>query len=244
VPALSQKQAHRKRLSLSVPLAILMVAVLIVAGALLLRFARRSPVLVVTGTRQLTYLGDVRARILTDGRRIYFATMDENPLRYVSVNGGEATSITSPVSHWIATLDISRDGEYLLLREPYGPRGGLEAPIWIVDVNSGAARKLGDIQARDAALAPDGKAIIVTKGHGLYLTDMQGLNPVKLAEVPGIVVRPCWSPDGQHLRFSVWDGVTGTANLWELSRDGPLRRFVPRMEEGKSGLGRGMDGRR
>jgi Tol biopolymer transport system component/DNA-binding winged helix-turn-helix (wHTH) protein len=228
VPALPQKEVRRKRLSLRPLLASLMVAVLIVAGALMLRFARRSPGgLVVTGTRRLTYLGEVQGRILTDGRRIYFASMGENPLRYVSVNGGEATPILSPVSHWVVTLDISRDGEYLLLKDMYGPRGGMEAPIWVVDVNNGAARKLGDVEAQDAAFAPDGKTVVVAKGQGLYLTDMQGLNPVKLAEASGRVFWPCWSPDSQHLRFSVWDGVTGTAKLWELSRDSTLRQLFP-----------------
>lgn len=228
VSALPEKEALRKGLSLRALLAGLMIAVLVVAGALMLRFARRSPGgLVVTGTRQLTYLGEVQGRILTDGRRIYFASMGENPLRYVSVNGGEATPIPSPVSRWIETLDISRDGEYLLLKELHGPRGGMEASIWIVDVNSGAARKLGDIQARDAAFAPDGKTIVVTKGHDLYLTDLEGANPVKLAEAPGQISWPRWSSDGQRLRFTVSNEVTRQNSLWELTREGSLRSLLP-----------------
>jgi len=210
------------------PLAIVSAAALIVMGFILLRFARSTPArLVVTGTRQLTYLGDVKGRILTDGHRIYFTTLGKDPLQYVSVNGGETTAMPCPVSRWVLTLHISPSGEYLLLREQYGPGGGMRAPIWLVDVNSGAARKLGDIQAQDAAFAPDGKTIVVAKGKELYLTDLLGANPVKLAEVSGYIFWPRWSPDGQRLRFHVWDGVTQTRKLWELNRDGTLRQLFP-----------------
>jgi len=164
-------------------------------------------------------MGEVGGRILTDGRRIYFASTGKNPLRYVSVNGGEATAIPSPVSHLLQTLDISRDGSYLLVKEFYGARGGFEAPVWLLEVNSGAARKLGDIEAQDAAFAPDGKTIVVARDRELYLTDIQGANPLKLAEATGKIGRPRWSPDGQRLRFHVWDG-TQALTLWELSQNG------------------------
>ena len=93
-----------------------------------------------------------------------------------------------------------------------------------MDLNSGAARRLGDIEAQDAALAPDGKTIVVAKDHELYLTDMQGSNLVKLAEGPGKISWPRWSPDGQRLRFNVWDGVR-SHTLWELNRDGALHQL-------------------
>jgi len=73
---------------------------------------------------------------------------------------------------------ISHDGAYLLVNELYGPKGGIQSPVWIVDVNGGAARKLSDIEAQDAAFAPDGKTIVLAKGRELYLTDLQGANPV------------------------------------------------------------------
>jgi Tol biopolymer transport system component len=101
-----------------------------------------------------------------------------------------------------------------------------------VDVNSGAARRLGDIEAQDAAFAPDGKTILVAKQRELYLTDMQGANPVKLAEAPGTVLWPRWSPDGQRLRFDVWDGVTRT--LWELNRDGTPHQLFTRWKKLRS----------
>ncbi|HVP56049.1 MAG TPA: winged helix-turn-helix domain-containing protein [Candidatus Eisenbacteria bacterium] len=229
-PSTLLKEVHRKRLWLRAVLAVVLVLALIAGGVGLLRFARRAPGgLTVTATRQLTYLGGVGAnsRILTDRRRIYFTTGNENPLQYVSVNGGEPSSIPIPLSRWAQTLHISRDGAYLLVNELYGPRGGIQSPIWIVDVNGGAARRVGDVDARDAAFAPDGKTIVVAKGRELYLTDLQGARPVKLTEAPGYIFSPRWSPDGQRLRFTVWDGVTNTANLWELSRGCVLRQLFP-----------------
>jgi DNA-binding winged helix-turn-helix (wHTH) protein len=221
--AAAEKQPHRKRLLMRPLLVLLLVAALIAVGLFLFRFARRVPGrLVVTETRQLTYMGDAFGRILTDGRRIYFESHGKEPLRYVSVNGGEAVPISSPVSRWPQALHISHDGAYLLVKDLYGPRGGFEAPIWLVDVNSGAARKLGDVEAQDAAFAPDGKTIVVAKDRELYLTDIQGANPVKLTEATGMIFRPRWSPDGQRLRFHVWDGTFANLSLWELGRDRAL----------------------
>jgi Tol biopolymer transport system component len=122
----------------------------------------------------------------------------------------------------------------VLLKQQYGPRGGIEAPIWLVDVNSGAARRLGDIEAQDAAFAPDGKTILVAKQRELYLTDLQGATPVKLAEAPGKVFWPRWSPDGQRLRFDVWDGVTASGTLWELNHDGTLHQLFIRWKKPSS----------
>jgi len=222
-PVSAEREAGRKRLSYRPFLAVLLVGALVAISAMLFRFARSAPGgLVVTGTRQLTYLGGVRGRILTDGRRIYFSTWTKNPLQYVSVNGGEATAIPSPVSHWAWALHLSSDGSYLLVKELYGPRGGEEAPIWLVDVNSGAARKLGDIEAQDAAFAPDGKTIVVAKQRDLCLTDLQGANPARLLRAPGMVFYPRWSRDGQRMRFTVWDGTSTHTTLWELGRDGAI----------------------
>jgi len=110
-PAAPSQEAHQKRLRLRVLLPILIVAVLIAGGALMLRLARSTPArLPVTGTTRLTYLNDVKGRILTDGRRIYFTTQGENPLQYVSVNGGEATSIPIPLSRWVQTRTFLTTG--------------------------------------------------------------------------------------------------------------------------------------
>ena len=119
-----------------------LIASLVAGWFLLSHFVPRAPDgLVVTGTRQLTYLGGVYERILTDGRRIYFTARGKDPLRYVSVNGGDATTVLSPVSRWAKTLHISRDGTYLLVNELYGPKGGIESPIWIVNVNGCQRRR-------------------------------------------------------------------------------------------------------
>ncbi len=233
VASAPSKKTHRAWLSYRPLLVALLVTAFATLGFLLLRSARSLPNrIVVTGTRQLTYLGDVTGRILTDGRRIYFTSKGKNPLRYVSVNGGEETVIPCPLSRFALSLHIIPDGSYILLKQAYGPRGGIEAPIWLVGVNSGAARRLGDIEAQDAAFAPDGKTILVAKQRELYLTDMQGANPVKLAEAPGKVFWPRWSPDGLRLRFHVWDGVTRT--LWELNRDGNLHQLLTRLKKPRS----------
>lgn len=82
VPAAAEKQPHRKQLSMRPLLVLLLVAASIGVGLFLFRFARSAPGgIVVTGTRHLTYLVGVTGRPLTDGRRIYFVTPGNNPLR-------------------------------------------------------------------------------------------------------------------------------------------------------------------
>ena len=237
VPASLENAAQRRRLPYRPILVLVMVPALLATAALLFRFARGTPnELVVTGTRQLTHNGTLGVSsglsapyygsIQTDGHRIYYTVLDANPLRYVSVNGGEETALPSPVSDWVAILHISPDGSTLLVKEVVGPNGNASSAIWLVAANGGTARKLGDIEAQDAAFAPDGKTIVVAKDRGLYLTNVQGASPVKLAEAPGQVFWLRWSPDGQRLRFSVVDEPATRSTLWELSQNGRLRQLL------------------
>jgi len=94
VPVAVEKRTHRKPLLMRPLPVLLSLSALIVVGAFLFRFARPAPGrLEVTEARQLTYMGDALGRILTDGRRIYFHSPSTNQVRYVSVNGGEVSSI-------------------------------------------------------------------------------------------------------------------------------------------------------
>src|SRR6516164_1956604 len=205
------------------------------------RFVRPAP-LQVTATKQITFNGMVGygtstvenyRSLQTDGRRIYFTTATLTaPLRSVAVNGGEETTIQTSFKEPVI-LHLSPNGEYLLVRNVLGESGSPEAQLWLVATNGGATRRLGNIDAQDAAFAPDGKTIVFAKGQALFMTDTQGAAPVKLADVAGYPFWLRWSPDGQRMRFSVQEATTQKSSLWEMGPDGKLRPLLSTWEKGQ-----------
>jgi len=232
--AAEERHVRKRRLYRPV-LVVLALAGLLALGVIGLRYVRGDPNgIVVTGTRQLTHSGalghitgtsETYGSVQTDGRRVYYTVTLEKPLRYVSVNGGEEAWLPSPVANPLI-LHISPDGATLIVRDILGDAGRSEGPLWLVETNGGAARRLGDIEAQDAAFAPDGKSIVVAMGQALYLTDTQGTAPVKLVDVAGRAFWPRWSPDGERLRFSVEDKDAIASQLWELDRHGNLKQLL------------------
>jgi Tol biopolymer transport system component len=54
----------------------------------------------------------------------------------------------------------------------------------------------------------------------LYLAKSDGSDARKLITVIGVPFRPVFSPDGNHLRFTLYDPKTASSSLWELAVDG------------------------
>src|SRR5215469_9482441 len=132
--------------------------------------------------------------IQTDGRRVYFTTSTQTAqLRSIAITGGEETKIPTSMKEPVI-LHLSPNGDYLIVRNALGESGSTEAQLLLVATNGGAARRLGNIEAQDAAFAPDGKTIVFAKGQALFLTDTQGAAPVKLADVAGYPFWLRWSP--------------------------------------------------
>ena len=239
-PTVVDGGALRGRLSFRPILVLVLLPVLLGIAAWMLHFTwRRAEPLKVTGTKQLTfhgqvsYVGGVSANyrsIQTDGRRVYYTVAEQNPVRSISANGGEEAVIPTTFAT-PAILHISPDGSTLLVRE-IRANGREDTALWLVATNGEATRRLGDIEAQDAAFAPDGKTVAFAKGSGLYLTDLQGSRPAKLAEVPGHGYWLRWSPDGRRLRFSILDSERLRSTLWEL---GPDRNPHQLLKDWKSG---------
>src|SRR3974390_327767 len=229
------RRAQRRRLTYRHVLVLILLPVLLggAAGMLWTTWLRHEPLQVIS-TKQLTFSGFVGyggvttenyRSIQTDGRRIYFSTTERNPLRSVSVTGGEETVLPTTLLE-PAILHLSPDGSFLLARRSLSDKGTTEAPLWLIATNGGGARRLGDIEAQDAAFAPDGKTIVFAKGHELYLTDLQGSSPAKLADTPGHAFWLRWSPDGKRVRFSLLNPESMKITLWELGVDRRLRPLL------------------
>ena len=221
-PSYQQPRKWRK----SLLLAALGIAIVVVV-LLLLRGLFSQPYLRITATRQLTFAGDLSpySTIETDGRRVYYFKYGDGHLYSVSVSGGSesssATNFTQPV-----ILHISPDGSLLLVKEMLGLAGEYQARLWLLPTNGGPARPLGDIDAESAAWTPDGKTIAFARHNAIYLTEDQGATHHQFVGTPERVSWMRWSPDGQRLRFTLFDARTFASSTWETQRNGKISPVV------------------
>jgi Tol biopolymer transport system component len=207
-------------------------AAAVLAGGVLLfwRVYRTTPSPRITGSKQLTFSGQIGSpffteflqSIQTDGQRIYY-TDKLNRVRFISVTGGEEGYVQTDAN--VALLHISPDGSKLLVRDFIGSEGSSEGPLWLVPANGGARQRLGDIRAQDAAWSPDGKTIAFAQGSNLFLTDEVGATPRRLATTPGRPFWLRWSPDGKVLRFTLNDPKTDLRTLWQANLSGSIEQL-------------------
>jgi len=179
----------------------------------------------VTGSTQVTGDGRDKEVMVTDGSRIYFSSFSgvNSSLYQVSTTGGDTvtfqTSIPNPILQ-----DISPDRSEILVASCH--RDQPDCPLWILPVLGRSPRRLGNIRASDAAWSPDGKEVVYTQGNSLYRARIDGTESRKIVslakgQTPG---GPRWSPDGNHLRFTVQTQGGGqlgmSTSLWEVAADG------------------------
>ena len=177
---------------------------------------------------QLTHDGQPKWLVGTDGLRLYIdlGNFSNDGIAAISVAGGEPTKISTPSPFMYAT-DVSPEGAELLVVE--GGTGPVPGPLWSLPVLGGSPRRIGDIEARDAAWSHDGKTLTYTNG-GLFVAKADGTESRKVATLkdPSYVASPAWSPDGTHLRFTDRNNNNTAQSLWEVSPDGTgLLRLFP-----------------
>jgi Tol biopolymer transport system component len=216
-------------------LAVGAVAGLLAAWLLAAWFLPQQATPQIAGSTQLTFTGSVGAphpinewfqTILTDGARIYFADYSRQSgpgLAYVSRAGGEVAHIPSPVES-SQLLSLSPEGGRLLVRDSRS--GHTEGALWVVPTSGGAAKRLGDVVAQDAAWSPDGRSLVYARGEALYLASGDGGQARRLAATPGRAYWIRWSPNGRYLRFTLID-AKGHRFLWEAHADGTDLHLLP-----------------
>src|SRR5205823_12155436 len=59
-----------------------------------------------------------------------------------------------------------------------------------------------------------------SRGDDVFLAKSDGSDARKLATLGGLPFALRFSPDGVHVRFSVFDRNSGSNSLWEVARDG------------------------
>ncbi len=200
-----------------------------VAITVLLSLAFRAPQLPkVIRYVQLTNDGKPKARpvsfiniLATDGSRVYFVRGAANgwEAAQVSVSGGEAVPVPAPFEG-VVLNDISRDHFKLLVTHSEGTGTELNSLYWTLPLPGGPAERLGDVRGHGASWSSDGKLIAYCKDRDLYVANADGSQPRKLATFDGLPFQPIWSPDGERLRFYLYDTSRDSGTLWQISVDG------------------------
>jgi DNA-binding winged helix-turn-helix (wHTH) protein/Tol biopolymer transport system component len=201
---------------------LVLAAVLSGAVAGVWAFLAPQPMPKVLRSVQLTQFGRAEpgSPVVTDGTRLYFTERIGGSwwLAQVSEQGGQPTVVSTSVPG-VTLFDIDRSRSRLLFGAR-GPNNSPFIPLWEVPTSGGSAQRLGDAQCWDAAWSPDGQSLAYGREGGLFVAHDDGQQPRKLFSRGGYVEHPRWSPDGQHLSFSVMDLTTSKISLWEIAASG------------------------
>jgi len=212
--------------------AIALAGVVIIAAAILAYWLTRPlPPPRVLRTVQLTNNGRGKGgALLTDGPRLYFKEDigGQSTLVQVAATGGETVPLSTPFQG--EYMDVSPDGSELLLQS-WVWAIGKEVPLWIRPVLGGSPRRVGDVLVnvgQNAAWSPDGHKIVYVSGNDLWVVNSDGSDSRRLLTVNGVPSKPRWSPDGKHLRFTLWAPQAEGEAIWEVGADGSnLHQFLP-----------------
>ncbi|HKW87226.1 MAG TPA: winged helix-turn-helix domain-containing protein [Candidatus Acidoferrales bacterium] len=157
--------------------------------------------------------------LIFDGARLLFLERAGGHwnLMQTSAKGGPAAPFPAPFRN-TRLLDISPDNSQLLVAS-FIERGP-DLPLWVMPLQGGPPRRLGNINSTSASWDPSGEHIVYASGQDLVIVDNDGLNPRKLLSVPGFPSYPAWSPDRRTLRFTVNIVPGGRSEIWEATGDG------------------------
>ncbi len=194
------------------------------------RYFEPPPVPRVTHMTRLTNLQavDPAPRPISDGVRYFFEAREGNhwQLYQMSLNAGVPEPLSIPLPN-PRILRVSPDRSEFLLHS--GTFAGEEGPLWVMPVQGGTPKRLGEAVAIDAIWTPDGKQILYTNRKGLFRMNADGTQQTKWLDVPGDADWLQWSPDERVLRFNVTTPSTWFRTIWEVNSDGSnLRPLIPR----------------
>jgi hypothetical protein len=130
---------------------------------------RHASVPTLSNYLQLTYDGQPKSLVGTDGSRLYLylRTGDYRGMAEMSISGGESRRVSILPSSRFFPVSLSQDGSQLVAEDGQGspPKG----PLWSMPVLGGSPRRLGDTAGQDAAWSPDGTMLAYSNGSALFL---------------------------------------------------------------------------
>jgi DNA-binding winged helix-turn-helix (wHTH) protein/Tol biopolymer transport system component len=231
------------------------IALAIVIALLYWLYRPRTPY--VTGIHQLTQSRHPKSimglhRLVTDSTRIYFDEYDGDTSRIaqVSVRGGDASYLDTPLIQNPLVADISDDGSELLVFSALGHKESAPAhkrsAFWIVQLPSGQAQRIPDLAdgLTWMQFLPGTNQITYVKQNQLYAANRDGTGAYRLTDLPSNYSTLMWaqytiSPDARMIRFP--------GRLWQIWQSnlqgGVVRQFLPRFPEAIYGQGWSRDGK-
>jgi eukaryotic-like serine/threonine-protein kinase len=230
-------QPLRRRSKLAWRMAV--AAALLLAAGLAWVFRPALPPPRVVGSVPITNDLFPKQNFVTDGARLYLgeAVAGHEALGQVSAEGGETSQIATPFPN-VQVFDIAPNHSSLLAGS-FVTGGETELAVWLLPIPSGPPRRLGDVHAHSAGWSPDGHQIVYATESSLYLVKNDGSGSRKLTTVDGVPFAPVFSPDGTHLRFTIYDAKTNLGSLWEVAVDGTaLHPLLPGRKERDECCGR------
>ncbi|HEV3315397.1 MAG TPA: hypothetical protein VG488_00460 [Candidatus Angelobacter sp.] len=207
---------------------LLAVGVCIVSLIWVFSFFPRTPAAVrIARFEPLTDDGRTKAGIRTDGRTLYFNEFEVNRpiLAASSIGGGPVRQIDTPFSN-VDLQDVSNDGQNLLVSSFEGIEW--ERRLWIMPVQGGTPRPVGDTLCHYARWSPDNRRIACITGTTIMLIDPDGSNPRTVGSFSLPPSGLTWAPGGEQLRFSLNDIATRIGSPWEMAihKDGSVGAAV------------------
>ncbi|HET7207938.1 MAG TPA: winged helix-turn-helix domain-containing protein [Terriglobales bacterium] len=200
------------------PWVIIAVLVLVAAGVF---WSTRSQPPRITGYTQITRDGRYKGfgGLVAGGERLYIneIELDRFVISQVSVFGGETGILPTPFRN-VGVEDIAPNGSAILVRAFEGT--AKETSVWAIPLPAGSPHRLGDLAVTAATWSPGATELVFSKGQDIFIANGEGGNPHKLATVGGWAADLRFAPDGQRIRFTVWDPKNDSQSLWELNRDG------------------------
>lgn len=162
--------------------------------------------------------------MVTDGSRLYFAEGSgmAQVIAQISTAGGETALLPETPVGEPEVQDFSQKRSELLVSNYMGFEHELGWPLWVLPVQVGAPRRIGNILATCAAWSPDGREIAYVRNRDLYRAKRDGNEARKLATLPETAWWLRWSPDGSRLRLTLGNPLAriGALAIWEVSADG------------------------
>jgi Tol biopolymer transport system component len=165
---------------------------------------------------------DTQPAVSPDGSRIAFRSERDGGGIYIMGTTGEAPRRLTDVGFnptWspdnkavaVATMNVERpDSQYAV------------SELWVIDVESGARRRIDVPDAVQPSWSPDGRFIaywsIENGVRNLWSVPAGGGTPIPITKDEATDWSPVWSPDGRWLYFCSDRG--GTMNVWRVAIDG------------------------